>query len=91
MNPWDNILGQEASEDYRPLLTGLWVALGWWRRGRNMALKIVQAPFSSILVPFSFDFDKLLNDEGGNDKTTPPFGKAFLKPGGMCAILNVLN
>ena len=44
------------------------------------------------LVPFLIDVGaifvrfcyKLSNDEGGNDKTTPPFGKTFLRPGGMC-------
>ena len=35
---------------------------------------------------FSIDFGyKLSNDEGGNDKTTPPFGKTSLRPGGMRA------
>ena len=38
--------------------------------------------FGPIFVRFC---EKLSNDEGGNDKTTPPIGKPFLRPGGMRA------
>ena len=50
LDPTDNIIGQGASKNRRPLPTGPWVALGWRRRGRDMALTMVQAPFSSILL-----------------------------------------
>ena len=60
MEPWDSILGQGASKNHRPLLIGPWVALGWWRRVRDIALKMVQAAFSSILGAFLIQ--KLSND-----------------------------
>ena len=60
MSPWENILGAGASKNHWLLPTGPWVAQDWWRRGRDMALKMVQAPFSSIWVPFFVDVGTIL-------------------------------
>ena len=45
-----NIMGQGATNNDRQLPTGPYVELGWRGRGLDMALKMVQAPFSSIGV-----------------------------------------
>ena len=45
-------------------------------------IRPISIDFVAIFVRYWYE---LSNDEGGNDKTMPPFGKTFLRTSGMRA------